>query len=55
MPEPQLCLACGTNPAAPSSGTVPLCTSCQALRSNPRGVKFDAPKPKPKKARGKPR
>lgn len=52
MAETQMCLACSVNPAAPGSGTVPLCASCKSLASdNKRGVRYTPdpvpPPPKP--------
>ena len=47
--EPQMCLSCSVNPATTSDGTVPLCASCKALVTNPRGVEYQD-KPKPKQA-----
>lgn len=36
----KLCLSCSVNEATSEDGTVPLCSECAALATNPRGVEF---------------
>lgn len=38
--DQQMCLSCSVNPATTQDGTVPLCSACKALVSNPRGVEY---------------
>ena len=43
--DQQMCLSCSDRPATTSNGTVPLCSACKALVTNPRGVEYQgAPK-----------
>lgn len=53
MAENQMCLNCSVNPAAPGSGTVPLCAGCKSQVSDNRGVRFaEKPKQEPEKTDG---
>ena len=42
IPAGTVCLACGEKPAVTNNNgtTVPMCSGCNSLRSNPRGVKM---------------
>ena len=46
----QMCLSCSVKPATTSSGTVPMCSDCKRLMTNPRGVTYGDKKDRPKQA-----